>query len=58
MSEARDVFSAAHSLNLTGSGHVWILTEQLLQSPDIPQGAIGLKLLNWDNEEAHIRDSL
>jgi len=56
--DSREIFDAANSLNLTGKGHVWILTEQLLSSPYIPQGAFGLKLLNAGNETAHIMDSL
>lgn len=56
--DAREIFEAASFLNLTDIGHVWFLTEQLLESPFIPQGAIGLKLLNAGNETAHIMDSL
>jgi hypothetical protein len=56
--DAREIFDAATSLNLTDIGHVWFLTEQLLSSPYIPQGSIGLKLLNSGNETAHIMDSL
>ena len=58
LADADSIFKAAASLNLTDAGHVWLVTEQLLQSPEIPVGAIGLKLLNADNETAHIRDSL
>jgi ionotropic glutamate receptor NMDA 1 len=58
LTDAEGIFRAASYLNLTGSGHVWLVTEQLLYAQDVPQGALGLKLLNSDNEEAHIKDSL
>lgn len=58
LNDAKAIFKAAASHNLTEIGHVWIVTEQLLRSPDIPQGALGIKLLNADNETAHINDSL
>ncbi|XP_035708821.1 glutamate [NMDA] receptor subunit 1 isoform X2 [Folsomia candida] len=56
--DAHEIFDAASSLSLTDPGHVWFLTEQLLESPFIPQGSIGLKLVNAGNETAHIMDSL
>lgn len=56
--DAQEIFDAASSLSLTDPGHVWFLTEQLLDSPFIPQGSIGLKLVNAGNETAHIMDSL
>jgi len=43
---------------LTGEGHVWIVTEQVLETHNIPLGALGLRQIHVDNEEAHIRDSL
>ncbi|ODN01368.1 Glutamate [NMDA] receptor subunit 1 [Orchesella cincta] len=58
LNDAKAIFQAAASHNLTESGHVWIVTEQLLRSRDIPQGALGIKLLNADNEKAHINDCL
>ncbi|CAG7836862.1 unnamed protein product [Allacma fusca] len=58
LADADAIFRAAGQLNLTDGGHVWLVTEQLLQSSEIPVGALGLKLLNADNETAHIKDSL
>jgi len=58
LNDAEGIFKAASMLNLTENGHVWLLTEQLLSSNDVPQGALGLKLLNAENETAHINDSL
>lgn len=58
MNDAKAIFRAAASHNLTDAGHVWIVTEQLLRSRDIPQGALGIKLLKADNETAHIKDCL
>ena len=56
--DAATIFRDAAALNLTGEGHVWIVTEQVLETHNIPLGALGLRQIHVDNEEAHIRDSL
>lgn len=38
---------------MTGTGHVWIVTEQALFANNTPVGTLGLKLKN-DNETEHI----
>lgn len=43
---------------MTGSGYVWIVTEQALDAPNTPEGLLGLKLINATQENAHIKDSL
>jgi hypothetical protein len=43
---------------MTGSGYVWIVTEQALLSPHVPSGTLGLELVGAANEKAHISDSL
>ena len=48
----------AARLNMTGSGYVWIVTEQALLSTHVPQGAIGLQLVGAGDERGHISDSL
>lgn len=43
---------------MTGKGHVWLVTEQALESSEVPVGAIGLQQIHAGNEAYHIRDSL
>ena len=43
---------------MTQEPYVWIVTEQALEADNVPPGALGLKLFNSTNEEAHIHDSL
>ena len=43
---------------MTGEGYVWIVTEQALDAVNVPEGTIGLRLVNYTNEVAHIRDSM
>ena len=39
---------------MTGSGNVWIVTEQALLAPNVPSGTLGLELVAAANEEGHI----
>jgi ionotropic glutamate receptor NMDA 1 len=43
---------------MTGEGYVWIVTEQALDAVNVPEGTIGLRLVNYTNEVAHIKDSM
>jgi hypothetical protein len=43
---------------MTGSGYVWIVTEQALASRHVPAGALGLQLVGVGDEKGHISDSL
>ena len=56
--EAVAVFRDAERMNLTGAGHVWIVTEQILEAPNLPIGTLALQQVHVHDEEAHIRDSL
>ncbi|KAF7391422.1 hypothetical protein HZH68_010965 [Vespula germanica] len=56
--DAKVIFRDAASLNMTGAGYVWIVTEQALDAPNAPEGLLGLKLINASAEKAHIKDSL
>ena len=52
------IFKDAAILNMTGAGYVWLVTEQALNSMNIPDGVLGLKLINVTDEKSHIKDSL
>ncbi len=56
--DADQLFQDAAKLNMTGSGYVWIVTEQALQSRHVPSGTLGLQLVGASDEQAHINDSL
>ena len=56
--DADQIFKDAEELNMTGSGYVWIVTEQALSSQNVPSGTLGLELVGAANEEDHINDSL
>ena len=56
--DADQLFRDAKVLNMTGSGYVWIVTEQALQSNYVPNGTLGLQLVGAANERGHISDSL
>ena len=56
--DATIIFKNAKELNMTGAGYVWIVTEQALDATNIPEGVLGLKLVNYTNEKAHIQDSV
>ena len=52
------IFQEANRLNMTGEGHVWLVTEQALYVDNVPIGAIALQQIHAGNEAAHIRDSV
>ncbi|XP_045620957.1 glutamate [NMDA] receptor subunit 1 isoform X3 [Procambarus clarkii] len=56
--DAGTIFHDASYMNMTGRGYVWVVTEQALNAEHVPAGAIGLKLVNASDEDAHITDSL
>lgn len=56
--DAAVIFRDAAALNMTGAGYVWIVTEQALETPNAPEGLLGLKLINATDEKTHIKDSL
>lgn len=56
--DAEIIFRDAALLNMTDTGYVWIVTEQVLQAKNVPEGSLGLKLVNATDEKAHIQDSM
>ncbi|CAG2053479.1 unnamed protein product [Timema podura] len=52
------IFRDAGLLNMTGASNVWIVTEQALEANNVPEGTLGLKLVNATDETAHIQDSI
>jgi len=56
--DAEVIFRDAAHRNMTEAGYVWIVTEQALDANNVPEGTIGLKLVNASNELAHIYDSM
>jgi glutamate receptor ionotropic, NMDA 1 len=56
--DAEIIFRDAADRNMTEAGYVWIVTEQALDANNVPEGTIGLKLVNASNELAHIYDSM
>lgn len=51
------IFRDATAHNLTGTGHVWIVTEQALSANNTPVGTLGLELNYANSEKEHIRVS-
>lgn len=56
--DAQVIFRDAANMNMTDAGYAWITTEQALSAENVPEGILGLKLVNATNEKAHIRDSM
>lgn len=56
--DASVIFRDAGQLNMTETGYVWIVTEQALDAANVPEGTLGLKLVNATAEQAHIQDSI
>uniref|UniRef100_A0A1B1FKH6 Glutamate [NMDA] receptor subunit 1 n=1 Tax=Phyllotreta striolata TaxID=444603 RepID=A0A1B1FKH6_PHYSR len=56
--DAKVIFRDAAVFNMTDAGFAWIVTEQALEADNVPEGILGLKLVNATNEKAHIRDSI
>lgn len=40
---------------MTQAGYVWIVTEQALNANNVPDGALGLRLLYAEDEHKHLR---
>lgn len=51
------IFRDAAEYNMTGEGHVWIVTEQALHAKNTPDGALGLQLEHAHSDKGHIRVS-
>ncbi|TDG47571.1 hypothetical protein AWZ03_006010 [Drosophila navojoa] len=56
--DAQVIFRDAAEYNMTGEGHVWIVTEQALHAKNTPDGALGLQLEHAHSDKGHIRDSV
>ncbi|KAI4460981.1 ionotropic glutamate receptor [Holotrichia oblita] len=56
--DAEVIFRDAAWLNMTDAGYAWIVTEQALDAKNVPDGILGLQLVNSTNEKAHIQDSI
>lgn len=56
--DANVIFKDASILNMTEAGYAWIVTEQALDADNVPEGILGLKLVNATDEKAHIKDSI
>ncbi|KAI4460982.1 ionotropic glutamate receptor [Holotrichia oblita] len=56
--DAEVIFRDAAWLNMTDAGYAWIVTEQALDAKNVPDGILGLQLVNSTNEKAHIQDSM
>ncbi|KAK9498451.1 hypothetical protein O3M35_003086 [Rhynocoris fuscipes] len=56
--DAYVIFQDAANLNMTDGGYIWIVTEQAMDTRNVPVGTIGLKLVHATNERAHIQDSI
>ncbi|XP_017044133.1 glutamate [NMDA] receptor subunit 1 isoform X1 [Drosophila ficusphila] len=56
--DAQVIFRDAGEYNMTGEGHVWIVTEQALFSNNTPDGVLGLQLEHAHSDKGHIRDSV
>ncbi|XP_017847480.1 glutamate [NMDA] receptor subunit 1 [Drosophila busckii] len=56
--DAQVIFRNAAEFNMTGEGHVWIVTEQALHASNTPAGVLGLQLEHAHSDKGHIRDSV
>ncbi|XP_069680015.1 glutamate [NMDA] receptor subunit 1 isoform X2 [Periplaneta americana] len=56
--DSKVIFRDAGLLNMTEKGYAWIVTEQALEASNVPEGTLGLKLVNATSEEDHIKDSI
>lgn len=56
--DAQAIFVEVARLNMTAPGYVWIVSEQALHAPNVPDGILGLKLFNSSNSAGHIRDAV
>ena len=55
--DAQVIFRDAAAQNMTEAGYVWIVTEQALNAKNVPDGALGLRLLYAEDEHKHLRVS-
>lgn len=55
--DAQVIFRDAGEYNMTGEGHVWIVTEQALHANNTPDGVLGLQLEHAHSDKGHIRVS-
>lgn len=55
--DAHVIFRDAAALNMTETGHVWIVTEQALNANNTPDGILGLELKHANSENKHIKVS-
>lgn len=55
--DAQVIFRDAAAQNMTEAGYVWIVTEQALNADNVPDGALGLRLLYAEDEHKHLRVS-
>lgn len=53
--DAQVIFRDAAAQNMTEAGYVWIVTEQALNAKNVPDGALGLRLLYAEDEQKHLR---
>lgn len=53
--DAQVIFRDAATQNMTEAGYVWIITEQALNANNVPDGALGLRLLYAEDEHKHLR---
>ncbi|XP_062121525.1 glutamate [NMDA] receptor subunit 1 [Drosophila sulfurigaster albostrigata] len=56
--DAQVIFRDAGEYNMTGEGHVWIVTEQALHADNTPDGVLGLKLEHAHGDKGHIRGNV
>lgn len=55
--DAEDIFQQVALLNMSASGHVWIVSEQAAKASNRPNGILSVRLQNRDNA-AYIRDAV
>ncbi|XP_051892710.1 glutamate receptor ionotropic, NMDA 1 isoform X4 [Pristis pectinata] len=59
--DAVTMYKAATLLNMTGPGYVWLVGEREISGramQHVPEGVIGLQLIDGKNETAHINDAV
>ncbi|XP_059850352.1 glutamate receptor ionotropic, NMDA 1-like [Hypanus sabinus] len=59
--DAVTMYKTATLLNMTGPGYVWLVGEREISGramQHVPEGVIGLQLINGKNETAHINDAV
>ena len=56
--DSQAIFVEVARLNMTAPGYVWLVSEQSLMAPNVPDGILGLRLFNASNTAGHIRDAV